>query len=118
MKIYHRCDFDNLLMNEGFLEKFIDFGFCSKHQNSNYIRVRDVVMVLTGSLDPTSKNMHDLIRDIFNKRGWKGKNVFTTNEQVTWCGCEPQCSEFRAFTTEFYDKLCNMHEFKCAAGDT
>ena len=110
MKQFYSKDFFELLVNEGWLPKFLESGFCwNGCKTKNTMRLSDFLCVTVGWISDSKKEIHEKLRPLLAERGVTGVKMIKMPEQITWCQCEPRYSEHQKLKAEFFDILYDMY---------
>lgn len=113
MRQFYANDFFELLVNDGWIEKFLESGFCwNGCQTKNHMRLSDFLCVTVGWVSQSKKEIHEKLRLLLTERGVKGVRLLKMPEQITWCQCEPRYSEHQKLKAEFFDILHSMYSEK------
>lgn len=106
MRQFNTEDFFKMLLEEGWLEKFVESGFCwDKHKTKNTLRLSDFLCVTVSWVSESRKEVHERLRILLKERGVKGVKTFHMPEQIKWCGCQPRELHHEKLKSEFYDIL-------------
>lgn len=83
-------------MKEYDYNKLIELGFCwGNHQVRYKTSARTITCYLTCFINPSQKMIKDVRQSLIKYLDEKpNAKKFKLPELISWCGCEPQCTEF------------------------
>lgn len=113
MRTFKRKAFLTALLDYGYLDKFVESGWCwDGCQTKHPINLTHFLLLTIGWTSSCSFEIHAKVRLLLNKKGLKGVDKFMMPEQISWCECQPRLREHENNKEEFFNIVCKLSKDK------